>query len=158
MKGNFLNRYQLFIGLKEDELEKLVRRMKERKFKEKEVILGEGEKCPDNPSIYIIDKGRVSLAKKDSRSAPQKIGAMMEGNIFGIENLAGKLRGVKTLPLTYEASSEVILHTLSNEDLKQALSEAGYIAVALNMARYLSRWMRACLERCATIEASKEEK
>jgi CRP-like cAMP-binding protein len=152
MKGSFFKKYQLFIGLKEDELDRLAMRMKENSFKKKEIILREGETCPDNPSLYIIDKGEVSLIKRDSSGEPQKIGVMEEGNVFGVENLVGRLRGLTTYPLTCEASSDVTVHTLSNEDLKQALPEEGYAVIALNLTRYLARWMRACLERCATME------
>jgi CRP-like cAMP-binding protein len=152
MKGTFFKKYHLFVGLKEDELDKLAMRMEESTFKKKKIILREGEICPDNPFLYIIDKGEVSLIKKDSSREPQKIGVMEEGNVFGVENLVGRLRGLITYPLTYEAFSDVTVHTLSNEDLKQALSEEGYAVIALNVTRYLSRWMRACLERCATME------
>jgi hypothetical protein len=77
---------------------------------------------------------------------------MEEGNTFGMENLMGKLSGLTTYPLTYETSQNTEVHILTDEDLKQTLSKEGYATVALNMTRYLSRWMRACLEECATVE------
>jgi CRP-like cAMP-binding protein/RimJ/RimL family protein N-acetyltransferase len=158
MKEGFLGRYHLFAGLEEKELNRLAMRVKESKFEKREVILREGEECPDNPLLYLIDKGEVSLIEKDSQGISQKIGVMGSGNIFGIENMTGKLRGLKTLLLTYKASPEVTVYTLSNEDLKQALSKAGYVSMTLNITRYLSRWMRACLERCATMEMQSKER
>jgi len=152
MKESILNRCRLFVDLREDDLARLTMRAKEAKVKNKEIILREGDGCPKNPLLYIIDKGDIKLVKKDSQGIPQKIGIMEKGNIFGVENLTGRFRGLTAYPLSYEASSDVTLYTLSNEDLKQALSEEGYVIVALNIAIYLSRWMRACLERCATIE------
>jgi CRP-like cAMP-binding protein len=144
--------YHLFVGLNEEELDRLTAIMKERTFKKKEIIATEGEVYPENPSAYIILKGGVDMIKKDLEGKNWKIGIMEESSMFGVENLVGKLYGLKTYPLTYEASSDTDVYTLTNEDLKQTLSQEGYRAMILNLTRYLSRWMRACLERCATME------
>jgi CRP-like cAMP-binding protein len=145
--------YHLLVGLKEEELDRLTAIMKQKKFKKKEAIIKEGEVYPENPSVHIISKGGVDMVKKDLKGKNWKIGIMEEGSVFGVENLIGKLYSLKTYPLTYEASLDTDVYTLTNEDLKQALSQEGYRTMVLNMTRYLSKWMRACLERRATMEA-----
>jgi CRP-like cAMP-binding protein len=144
--------YRLFIGLKEEELNNVSRKMRKQVLKRREVIAKEGEHYPESPLVYMISKGEVSLMKRDSSGDSQKIGVMEEGNVFGVENVLGKLKGLSAYPLTYKVSQDSVIYTLSNEDLKQVLSPEGYTTVALNMTRYLSTWMRAGLERCATME------
>jgi len=152
MKRRFTEPYRIFVGVRQGDLDRLFSRVKEKTFKKGEVVAREGEAYPENPSVYIIQKGEVSLIKKDSEGKSRKIGVMEEGNTFGMENLMGKLSGLTTYPLTYETSQNTEVHILTDEDLKQTLSKEGYTTVALNMTRYLSRWMRACLEECATVE------
>jgi CRP-like cAMP-binding protein len=154
MQKRIVEPYRLFLGVGLGDLDKLlskVRKMPGQTFRKGEAIAREGEAYPENPPIWLIEKGEVSLIKNDSSGKPQKVGVMEEGNTFGVENLMGKLSGLTTYPLTYLVSQNTEIRALSNEDLEQTLSKRGYTIVALNMTRSVSRWMRACLEFRTTV-------
>jgi CRP-like cAMP-binding protein len=126
---------------------------KEKTFKKGEVIISEGEPYSENPCAYVIEKGGVSIFKKGSAGKSLPVGVATGGRgAFGVENLLGKLNGLTSYLMTYEAFEDTKVYSLTNEDLKQTLSKEGYTLALLNMTSYLSRWLRALLQRFCTVQ------
>jgi len=127
-----LQRYALFGGLLEDQIENLIPLMVSEEFDSGVVIIEEGK---TNDKIYFITKGQVSISRKDTILAK-----FNEGDAFGEMEVLDVMPAVATIktitPVTAMSITNKALRAVYNIDVKT------FSLIIMNLARDLSRRLR----------------
>jgi CRP-like cAMP-binding protein len=126
----------LFSGLKGEELDKLSQKIREKSFSAGNTIItedniDEGEaRC-----MYLIKEGEVEVLKEDWFMNEVLVNTLKQGNFFGEMSLIDN----KPRSTTVRALSNVVLYSLTHEDLRSTLSDEGYDKVIVNIAGEMGR-------------------
>ncbi|MDC7245628.1 MAG: cyclic nucleotide-binding domain-containing protein [Sphaerochaetaceae bacterium] len=137
--NSFFNRYSLFGGLTDRQLDTVRPYIKERTVTEGTYILRQGE---FNATVYFIVKGSVSIVKHapENMLKIRNIVTLKEGDSFGEMELID----VQPCAASAIARKETSLVSLDNKDFYQ-LSKIDlplYTMMMLNLARDISRRLR----------------
>jgi len=127
-----LQKYSLFGGLLEDQINKIIPLMVEESYKPGETIITEG--TPNDKILFII-KGRVSIIKGKTL-----IYDLAEGNTFG----EMEVLDVMPCAATIKAVTGVTVMTVSNTSLREIYKHdiKAFSLLLMNLARDLSRRLR----------------
>jgi len=137
MQPSILQKYSLFGGLMEEQIEGILPFMHEEKYNIDELLITEGKA---NDKIFFIIEGQVSVTKKDVL-----LTRFSEGEAFGeIEVL-----DVMPAAASIKALSPVTVMTISNKSLRDVYKKdvAVFSLIIMNLARDLSRRLRKMDER-----------
>ncbi|MCL2444426.1 MAG: cyclic nucleotide-binding domain-containing protein [Treponema sp.] len=137
MKPSVLQKYSLFGGLMEEQIEGILPFMHEEKYNIDELLITEGKA---NDKIFFIIEGQVSVTKKDVL-----LTRFSEGEAFGeIEVL-----DVMPAAASIKALSPVTVMTISNKSLRDVYKKdvAVFSLIIMNLARDLSRRLRKMDEK-----------
>jgi CRP-like cAMP-binding protein len=139
----------VFRGLKQEEISKLLSRLKEHTFKSGEVLIREGEvEEEENRRMYIIGEGEVEVLKEDWAMNQKRVNILKDGDFFGEMSLIGN----EPRSATVRALSEVTIYSsLSHSDLEQSLSSEGYTRVILNIGGEIAKRMEGTLTTIAEL-------
>ena len=136
-----LQKYALFGGLLEDQINSIIPLMAEKNFSSGDVIIPEGK---SNDTVYFIIKGQVEATRKDV--ALTRFG---EGDTFGEMEILDVMPAVATIKAVSEVSAMTIsnkaLHAIYNQDAKI------FSLIIMNLARDISRRLRKMNERYTEI-------
>jgi CRP-like cAMP-binding protein len=137
----------VFRGLKEEEISKLLSRLKEHTFRSGEVIIREGEvEEEENRRMYIIRQGEVEVLKEDWAMNQKRVNILKEGDFFGEMSLIDN----EARSATVRALSEVTIYSsLSHSNLEQSLSSEEYTRVILNIGGEIAKRMEGTLTTIA---------
>ena len=127
-----LQRYSLFGGLLEDQIDKIIPLLAEETFQPGQTIFVEG--VPNDRILFII-KGRVSIIKGST-----VIYDLAEGNTFG----EMEVLDVMPCAATIRAVTDVTALTISNSSLREIYKSdiKAFSLLLMNLARDLSRRLR----------------
>ena len=127
-----LQKYSLFGGLLEDQIDKIIPLLTEEIFQPGQTIIVEG--VPNDRILFII-KGRVSIIKGDT-----VIYDLAEGNTFG----EMEVLDVMPCAATIRAVTEVTALAISNSSLREIYKNdiKAFSLLLMNLARDLSRRLR----------------
>ena len=127
-----LQKYSLFGGMLEEQIENIIQLMEHEEFEPEEMIITEGK---PNDKIYFIIEGQVVAMKKDAI-----LKHFGEGEAFGemeVLDIMPSVASIKTLsPVTVMSISNKALRTIYNMDVKT------FSLIIMNLARELSRRLR----------------
>jgi CRP-like cAMP-binding protein len=132
-----LQRYSLFGGLLEEEIEKILPLMEKETYQAGDYIIVEGER---NDRIRLIIEGRVEVCKGETLLAEFK-----EGDAFGEMEVLDMMASAATIralsSVTVMSVSNKTLHQIYKDDLKT------FSLFIMNLARDLSRRLRKMDEK-----------
>jgi CRP-like cAMP-binding protein len=131
-----LQKYSLFGGLVEDQIDELIPMMIQEKYKPGDVILV--EKTP-NDKIFFIVEGRVSVSKSET-----SIYDMAEGNTFGEMEVLDVMPAAATIKAVTNVTVMSISNTAFREIYKKDIKS--FSLLLMNLARDLSRRLRIANE------------
>jgi len=127
-----LQKYALFGGLLEDQIENLIPLMVHEEFCQDDIIIAEGK---PNDRIYFIMNGQVSISRRDKLLA-----RFSEGDAFGEMEVLDVMPAVATIraltPVSAMSISNKALRAVYNIDVKT------FSLIIMNLARDLSRRLR----------------
>jgi CRP-like cAMP-binding protein len=127
-----LQRYSLFGGLLEEEIQKILPLLEKETYKEGDSIIVMGER---NDRIRLIIEGRVEVRKGETLLAEFK-----EGDAFGEMEVLDMMTSAATIRalsgVTVMSISNKTLHRIYKDDLKT------FSLFIMNLARDLSRRLR----------------
>jgi CRP-like cAMP-binding protein len=127
-----LQRYSLFGGMLEEQIENIIPLMEQEEFGPDKMIITEGK---PNDKIYFVIQGQVAAIKKDI-----VLKNFSEGEAFGemeVLDIMPSVASIKTLsPVTVMSISNKALRTIYNMDVKT------FSLIIMNLARELSRRLR----------------
>ena len=127
-----LQKYALFGGLLEDQIENLIPLLVHEEFEADATIIEEGK---TNDKIYFILKGQVSISRRGTLLAK-----FNEGDAFGemeVLDVMPAVATIKTLaPVSAMSISNKALRAIYNIDVKT------FSLIIMNLARDLSRRLR----------------
>jgi len=134
-----LQKYSLFGGMMEEQVETILPFMHEEHFTSGEVIINE-EKA--NDKIYFIIEGQVTVSKRGVL-----LTSFCEGEEFGEVEVLDVMPAVATI----KALSDVTVITISNKALREIYKTDVKIfsLMIMNLARDLSRRLRKTDEKLA---------
>jgi len=137
MQPSTLQKYALFGGLMEEQIERLIPFMVEEKFTPEEIIITEGK---PSDKIFFIIEGQVAVIKKDLVLA-----RFSEGDTFGEIEVLDVMPAVASI----KALSNVTVMTISNKSLRDIYKKDMNIftLVLMNLARDLARRLRKMDEK-----------
>jgi CRP-like cAMP-binding protein len=132
-----LQKYALFGGITEEQIEKLLPLMEDEKYEADHDIISEGK---GNDKIHFIEEGKVAVIKE---------GVVLSG--FGEGDTFGEMEVLDIMPsaATIKSKTPVRLLTMSNKTLHEIYkTDPGVFAMLImNLARDLSRRLRKMNER-----------
>jgi len=136
VNAKMLQKYSLFGGLLEDQIEKIIPLMEQENYTPGNVIIAEGS--PNNKILFIIE-GRVSIIKGDT-----VIYDLAEGNTFG----EMEVLDVMPCAATIKAVTDVTVMSISNIALREIYKNdiKSYSLLLMNLARDVSRRLRVANE------------
>ena len=145
-RENFLHRVSVMAGLDDEALRFLSDLAREEQYPAGAVIVGEGE--PGN-RMYFLVEGRVAVVKHHGSAQPVILARLGPGEFFGEMSLVESV--VRSASVV--ADEAVIACTLKGTDFHRLYRHRPeqYGIVMLNLARDLSRRLRALDERFAHI-------
>ena len=134
-----LQKYSLFGGLEEEQIESILPLMKSESFNSDEFIIIEGK---PNDKIYFIIEGQISVTKKNVFLA-----RFSEGEAFGEIEVLDVMPAVASI----KSLSPVKLLSISNKTLREIykIDIKIFSLLIMNLARDLSRRMRKMDEKLA---------
>ena len=127
-----LQKYALFGGLIDDQIENLVPLMVKEEFGSDVTIIEEGK---TNDKIYFITEGQVSISRKGTNLAK-----LNEGDAFGEMEVLDVMPAVATI----KTLTPVIAMSISNKALRKVynIDIKAFSLIIMNLARDLSRRLR----------------
>jgi CRP-like cAMP-binding protein len=140
VKPEVLQKYSLFGGLEEDQIEKILPLMQQEKYGPDEVIIAEGK---PNDRIFFILEGHVAVTKRDV--VLSKFG---EGEAFGEMEVLDVMPAVATI----KSLSQVTALSISNRTLREIFKKdvKAFSLILMNLARDLSRRLRRMDDKLAS--------
>jgi CRP-like cAMP-binding protein len=140
VKPESLQKYSLFGGLLEEQIQTLVPLMKEEKYNPDELIITEGSA---NDKIFFLIEGQVSVSKKG-----------VELSRFGEGEAFGEMEVLDVMPATASIKSitKVTALSISNRALHQIykMDVKVFALMLMNLARDLCRRLRKSDEKLAS--------
>jgi len=134
-----LQKYALFGGLLEEQIENIMPLMKEEKYNPEEFLIIEGKA---NDKILFLLEGHVAVTKRDIVLAH-----------FGEGEAIGEMEVLDVMPAiaSIKALSQVKAMSISNKALREIykLDVKTFSLIIMNLARDLSRRLRKMDERMA---------
>jgi len=132
IKASSLQKYALFGGLLEDQIDNILHLMAQEVYNPGDVIINEGK---SNDRIFFIMKGQVEVKKKEVT-----LTHFNEGDAFGEMEILDVMPAVATI----KAVSEVTVMTISNRALRAIYNfdVKTFSLIIMNLARDLSRRLR----------------
>jgi CRP-like cAMP-binding protein len=127
-----LQKYSLFGGILEEQLESFIPLMVEERYSPGDIIIVEGT---PNDKIHLIIEGRVSIIRGEAT-----IYDLAEGNTFG----EMEVLDVMPCAATIKAVTDVTVLSISNISLRYIYQNdiKSYALLLMNLARDLSRRLR----------------
>ena len=140
MDPSTLQKYALFGGLMEEQIESLLPFMHEEKFNPDEFIITEGK---PNDKIYFLIEGQVSVSKKEIILA-----RFREGEAFGEMEVLDVMPAAASI----KSLSPVTVLTISNKSLREIYKKdlTTFTLLLMNLARDLVRRLRKMDEKFAS--------
>ena len=134
-----LQKYSLFGGLTEEQIDNLIPLMTNETYNPDEVIIAEGK---HNDKIYFIIEGQIAVVKGDTVLAK-----LSEGEAFGEMEVLDIMPSVATI----KSLTPVTVMTFSNKALRKIyqIDIAAFSLIIMNLARDLSRRLRRMDEMLA---------
>ena len=136
-----LQKYALFGGLIEEQIETIIPFMVEEKYAPDDTLILEGK---PNDRIFFIMEGQVSVSKRDVILA-----RFCEGDAFGEMEILDVMPSVASI----KALSPVTVMTISNKSLREIYKKdiSTFNLVLMNLARDLVRRLRKMDEKFASL-------
>jgi len=132
IKPSDFQKYALFGGMLEDQIENLIPLMVKEEFEQDKIIITEGK---SNDKIFFILSGQVSISKMG-----KTLVKFSEGDMFGEMEVLDVMPAVATItaltPVTAMSISNRALRAVYNIDVKT------FSLMIMNLARDLSRRLR----------------
>jgi len=134
-----LQKYSLFGGLMEEQIEIILPLMKEENYGPDELIITEGK---PNDKVYFLIEGQVAVTKRDTL-----LSSFGEGEAFGEMEVLDVMPAVASI----KSLSNVMLMSISNKSLHELykLDITIFSLIIMNLARDLSRRLRKADEKLA---------
>ncbi len=144
---NFIKGIELFSGLSEDEINKLIEYIEKKKFNKGDLLFEEHGKRED---IFIIYKGEVELFKSLHFGSEKKLSYFSKGDFLG--------EGSWTDDSPHSTSARAKMDTTVFSIRKKYFNENGPATVKIfsNIARVISRRMRHANNRMVNVAAQYE--
>jgi len=141
VKPETLQKYSLFGGLLEEQIESIMPLMEKENFEPEEFIITEGK---PNDKIYFLIEGQVTVTKGDI--ALSRFG---EGEAFGEMEVLDVMPAIASI----RALSKVTVMSISNKALREIykIDVKIFSLMIMNLARDLSRRLRKMDEKLASI-------
>jgi len=132
VKPESLQKYSLFGGLLEEQIQAIIPLMKEEKYNSGELIITEGS---TNDKIFFIIEGQVSVIKRG-----------VELSCFGEGEAFGEMEVIDVMPATasIKAISQVTALSISNKAMHEIykMDVKVFSLMLMNLARDLCRRLR----------------
>jgi len=143
VQPSMLQKYALFGGLMEEQIETVLPFMTEEKFAPDDMLIIEGK---PNDKIFFITEGQVSVSKKDII-----LTRFCEGDAFGEMEILDVMPAVASI----KALSPVTVMTISNKSLREIYKKdiSTFNLVLMNLARDLVRRLRKMDEKFASTQS-----
>jgi len=140
IKPYILQKYSLFGGMMEEQIETILPFMHEEHFVSDQIIITEGKA---NDKIYFLIEGQVAVSKKDVFLA-----RFCEGEEFGEVEVLDVMPAVASI----KALSNVTTMSISNKALREIykIDVKIFSLIIMNLARDLSRRLRKMDEKLAS--------
>ena len=140
VKSESLQKYSLFGGLLEEQIQSLIPLMKEESYNPGELIITEGSA---NDKIFFIIEGQVSVSKRDV-----ELSRFGEGEAFG----EMEVLDVMSATASIKSISQVTALSISNRALHQIykMDVKIFALMLMNLARDLCRRLRKSDEKLAS--------
>ncbi|MCL2720458.1 MAG: cyclic nucleotide-binding domain-containing protein [Treponema sp.] len=137
LKAASLQKYSLFGGLLEEQIENIIPLMVQEEYAPNEMIITEGK---SNDKVFFILNGQVVITKKDV-----ELTRFSEGDAFGEMEVLDVMPAVASI----KAISPVTLMSISNKALRVIynLDVKTFSLIIMNLARDLSRRLRKMDEK-----------
>jgi CRP-like cAMP-binding protein len=137
VKAETLQKYSLFGGFMEEQLDEVIPLMQQEKFDAEKIIIAEGK---PNDKIYFIIEGSVSAIKDGI-----VLSRLVEGEVFGEMEVLDVMPAVATV----KSISPVTLMSISNTSLRELykIDIRVFSLIIMNLARDLSRRLRKMDEK-----------
>jgi len=134
--AKMLQRYSMFGGLLEDQIDLIIPLMEKNVYAPGDVVIAEGT---PNDKVFFIVEGKVSIIK-----AGKIIYDMTRGDTFG----EMEVLDVMPCTATVRADTDVTVMTISNRSLREIYKNdiKSYALLLMNLARDISRRLRAANE------------
>jgi CRP-like cAMP-binding protein len=139
VRPEMLQKYALFGGLLEEQIEKIIPLMQQEKYEPEEYIISEGK---PNDKIYFLMEGHVLVTKKEI-----ELSHFGEGEAFGEMEVLDVMPAIASI----KALSPVSAMSISNKALREIykLDIKTFSLIIMNLARDLSRRLRKMDEKMA---------
>ena len=140
IRPSTLQKYALFGGLTEEQIEIILPVMVEENYISEETIITEGK---PNDKLFFILEGQVAVAKKDVTLA-----RFCEGDTFGEMEILDVMPAAASI----KALSQVKTMTISNRAIREIYKKdlTTFTLVLMNLARDLVRRLRKMDEKFAS--------
>jgi CRP-like cAMP-binding protein len=137
VESSALQKYSLFGGLLEDQIERILPLMEQEEYQPGHEIIMEGER---NDRIRFILEGKVAVVKGD-----MVLSEFGEGDFFGEMEVLDVMPSVAAI----KSLSAVKVISLSNKSLREVYKTdiKSFSLIIMNLARDLSRRLRRMDER-----------
>jgi CRP-like cAMP-binding protein len=131
-----LQKYSLFGGLLEEQIEKIIPLMEQENYSPGEIIIAEGS--PNDKILFILE-GRVSIVRGET-----VIYDLAEGNTFG----EMEVLDIMPCAATIKAVTNVTVLSIANKSLREIYKNdiKSFSLLLMNLARDLSRRLRVANE------------
>ncbi|MCL2766021.1 MAG: cyclic nucleotide-binding domain-containing protein [Treponema sp.] len=140
VKPEVLQKYALFGGLMEEQIENIIPLMKHETYNPKEEIITEGK---PNDKIYFLIEGHVEVTKRNIH-----LSHFGEGEAFGEMEVLDVMPAIASI----KALSNVTAISISNKALREIykMDVKAFSLIIMNLARDLSRRLRRMDEKLAS--------
>ena len=140
VKPETLQKYSLFGGLLEEQIESIMPLMEKENFEPEDFIITEGK---PNDKIYFLIEGQVAVSK--GSVALSRFG---EGEAFGEMEVLDVMPAIASI----KALSNVTVMSISNKSLREIykIDVKIFSLIIMNLARDLSRRLRRMDEKFAS--------
>jgi len=139
VRPSSLQKYALFGGLLEEQIESIIPLMKEENFEPGDFMIVEGKA---NDKIYFLLEGHVAVTKKN-----------IDLTHFGEGEAVGEMEVLDVMPAiaSIKALSKVKAMSISNKSLREIykMDVKTFSLMIMNLARELSRRLRKMDEKMA---------
>jgi len=134
-----LQKYSLFGGLLEEQIERIIPLMEKKTYDPDEIIIAEGT---PNDKIHFLIEGQVAVNKGDVL-----LSRFGEGEAFGEMEVLDVMPAVASI----KAISKVTVLSMSNKSLREVykIDIKAFSLILMNLARDLSRRLRRMDEKLA---------
>jgi len=137
MQASALQKYSLFGGLEEEQIELILPLMLKEKYGPDEIIIAEGK---PNDKIFFLIEGQVEVTKNNIFLA-----RFSEGEAFGEMEVLDVMPSIATI----KTSSPVLAMSISNKALREIyrMDVKVFSLIIMNLARDLCRRLRRMDEK-----------